>query len=213
VSPTFPRLVLITDWEMGERALLEAVDDVLPLGAAVAIQQRHPGAEGGELLREARLLAARCAHFGVPLFMNERVDVALLVGAHLHLPARGPDIADVRPFLPRGQWISIAVHDDAEAERARGADLALVSPVFGAGSKPGDTRPVLGVDGFAHLAQRLECPAFALGGIDAQRARHLPRDLTAGVAAISAVLRAPRPRDAAQTLLDSVACLLPPEHA
>jgi thiamine-phosphate pyrophosphorylase len=204
VSSPLPRLVLITDWEMGERALLEAVEDLLPLGRAVAIQHRHPGAEGGQLLREARLLAARCERFGLPLFVNERLDVALAVGAHLHLPDRGPDVSDVRPFLPEGRWISVAVHDDREAERARGADLALVSPVFGAGSKSDDARPRLGPDGFARLARRLECPAFALGGVDAERARTLPPDLTAGVAVISAVLRAPRPREAAQALLASV---------
>jgi thiamine-phosphate pyrophosphorylase len=205
VSSPLPRLVLITDWEMGERALLEAVEDVLPLGPAVAIQHRHPGAEGRELLREAWLLAARCERFGVPLFVNERLDVALLVGAHLHLPARGPDVSDVRPFLPEGKWISVAVHDEREAERARGADLALVSPVFGAGSKPDDARARLGPDGFARLAQRLDCPAFALGGVNAERCRRLPPDLTAGVAAISAVLQAPRPRDAAEALLAAIA--------
>ena len=204
MSSPLPRLVLITDWEMGERALLAALEDVVPLGMAVAIQHRHPGAEGGELLREARLLATRCERFGVPLFVNERLDVALLVGAHLHLPARGPDVSDVRRLVPEGKWISVAVHDEREAERARGADLALVSPVFGAGSKPDDARPRLGPDEFARLARRLECPAFALGGVDAERARTLPPELTAGVAAISAVLRAPRPRDAAQALLASV---------
>ena len=108
MSSPLPRLILITDWEMGERALLEAVEDLLPLGRAVAIQHRHPGAEGGQLLREARLLAARCERFGVPLFVNERLDVALVVGAHLHLPARGPDVSDVRPLLPEGTWISVA---------------------------------------------------------------------------------------------------------
>jgi thiamine-phosphate pyrophosphorylase len=190
---------------MGERSLLAALEEVLPLGAAVAIQHRHPGAEGRELLREARLLAARCDRFGVPLFVNERLDVALLVDAHLHLPARGPDVDDVRRFLPHGRWISAAVHDEREAERASGADLALVSPVFGAGSKPDDARPPLGPDGFARLARGMGCAAFALGGVDPERALRLPPGVTAGVAAISAVLRAPRPRGAAEALLAAIA--------
>jgi thiamine-phosphate pyrophosphorylase len=204
VIPGLPRLVVITDWSMGERALLAALDEVLPLGEAVSVQHRHPTATAREFLREARLLAERCERFAVPLFVNARLDVALLVGAHLHLPSRGPDVRDVRRFLPRTRWISAAVHAEDEAVRARGADLALVSPVFPAGSKPNDTRAPIGPDGFARLSRRLECPAFALGGVDPARARQLPPKATAGVAVISAVLHAQRPAEAAQALLASL---------
>ena len=199
-----PRLIVITDWAMGERALLAALEEVLALGSAVAVQHRHPSAAGREFLREGRLLAERCQHFGVPLFVNQRLDVALLLDAHLHLPSRGPDVGDIRPHLPVGRWISAAVHDEEEANRAKGADLALVSPVFPAGSKPDDRRVALGPDGFARLANRLDCPAFALGGVDPERARLLPAALTGGVAAISAVLRVERPAEAARALLESL---------
>lgn len=199
-----PRLLVVTDWEMGEGPLLAALEEVLALGPAVALQHRHPGAGGRELLREARLLAARCERFGAPLFVNERLDLALLVGAHLHLPSRGPDVEDVRSFLPAGRWISAAVHDEREAERARGADLALVSPVFGAGSKAEDGRPRLGPEGFERLARQLPCAAFALGGVDDRRAALLPRGVTAGAAVISGVLRAEHPGSAARALLEAL---------
>ncbi|NOJ90111.1 thiamine phosphate synthase, partial [Myxococcus xanthus] len=110
---------------------------------------------------------------------------------------------DVRPHLPAGRWISAAVHDMAEARAARGADLALVSPVFAPGSKPGDTRPSLGPEGFSALAAALPCPALALGGITPARAVTLPD--AAGFAVISSVLEADDPTAAARSLLAACA--------
>ena len=124
--------------------------------------------------------------------------MALLVGAHLHLPAGGLTPEDVRPHLPSGRLVSVAVHDEQEARRARGADLALVSPVFPPGSKPDDTRPTLGPEGFRKLSAALPCPALALGGITPERASLLSG--AAGFAVISGVLEAEDPGAAARAL-------------
>ncbi|WP_163999369.1 thiamine phosphate synthase [Pyxidicoccus caerfyrddinensis] len=194
-----PRLVVITDWRLPGERLLSALARALEAGPEVAVQHRHPEASGRQFLEEARLLAGLCAARGNPLFINGRMDVALLVGAHLHLPAHGPTPEDVRPHLPAGRLVSVAVHDEAEARAARGADLALVSPVFAPGSKPGDTRATLGPDGFAALAAVLACPALALGGITPERAREVRG--SAGFAVISSVLEAEDPKAEARALL------------
>jgi thiamine-phosphate pyrophosphorylase len=127
--------------------------------------------------------------------------VALLVGAHLHLPTMGPTVEDVRPHLPAGRQVSVAVHDASEARLARGADLALVSPVYAPGSKPGDIRPRLGPEGFRALAALLPCPSLALGGITPERAAGLPG--AHGFAVISAVLEAADPTAVARALLSA----------
>ena len=90
------------------------------------------------------------------------------------------------------------MHDEAEAARAAGADLALVSPVFAPRSKPVDRAP-LGPAGFASLAARLACPAYALGGVTAEGLAALAK--VAGAAVVGAVLDAPEPGRAAQQLL------------
>lgn len=203
VPSTLPRLVVITDWRLPLERLRWALTRALDAGPEVAVQHRHPEATGRRFLEEARELAALCLPRGNPLFINGRVDVALLVGAHVHLPAHGPAPADVRPHLPTGRWISAAVHDVAEAHAARGADLALVSPVFAPGSKPGDTRPSLGPEGFSALSAALPCPALALGGITPARALTLPD--AAGFAVISSVLEADDPTAAARSLLAACA--------
>jgi thiamine-phosphate pyrophosphorylase len=194
-----PRLVVITDWRLPPGRLLDALARALEAGPGVAVQHRHPEASGRRFLEEARQLADLCRARGAPLFVNGRLDVALLVGAHLHLPAQGPTPGDVRPHLPPGRLVSVAVHDAGEARAAQGADLALVSPVFSPGSKPGDTRDTLGPEGFQALAEALPCPALALGGITAERARTVRG--AAGFAVISAVLEAEDPAAAARALL------------
>jgi len=194
-----PSLIVITDWSLGEATLLQQLGEVLPLSARIAVQHRHPEATGREFLREARLLAELCARNSNPLFVNGRVDVAQLVGAHVHLPAHGFRPEEVRPLLAHGTVISAAVHDAAEAAAAPGADLYLVSPVFGAGSKPDDTRKPLGVEGYEALALKLGAPGFALGGITAETAPLLPD--APGVAVVSGVLRAADPRQATLKIL------------
>lgn len=193
------RIVLVTDWSLDD--LPGRVARALEAGPGVAVQHRHPGVSDRQLLDEARRLADVCRAAGAPLFASRRLDVALAVDAHLHLPAYALRVADVRPRLPAGCLVSVAVHDEAEARAAHGADLALVSPVYAPGSKPTDTRPTLGPDGFRRLAAALPCPAFALGGLDADRARQLAAP---GVAVISAVLAAADPRAACRELLDAV---------
>ncbi|CAM3824339.1 thiamine phosphate synthase [Corallococcus sp. ZKHCc1 1396] len=201
--PALPRLVVITDWRLPRTRLLSALERALEAGPDVAVQHRHPEASGRLFLEEARLVADVCRARGRALFVNGRLDVALLVGAHLHLPASGPSPRDVRPHLPSGRLVSVAVHDANEAEAALGADLALVSPVFAPGSKPGDTRSPLGPEGFHGLAARLSCPALALGGMTAERAKTVRGAW--GVAVISSVLEADDPREAARALLDACA--------
>ena len=196
---TRPRLIVITDWSLPREALLARLERALSAGPEVAVQHRHPEAPTRRFLEEARALHALCARRGNPLFINGRLDVALLLGAHLHLPSEGLLPAEARPFLKPGTWLSLAVHGEADAEAARGADFALVSPVFPPGSKPSDIRPTLGVEGFFALAQRLPCPAYALGGVDAERAAQLRG--AAGAAAITPVLNAADPERAAREIL------------
>ncbi len=206
MKPELPRLIVITDWSLGRERLLSAVARVVELGARVAVQHRHPAANTRVFLDEARELQALCEPARVPLFVNGRVDVALLLGAHLHLPAHGPRVADVRPLLPKQTWISAAVHDEREADEARGADLVVISPVFGAGSKPGDTRATLGPGGFETLAGRAGCPGYALGGVTSDTVGLLGETSALGIASVTAVVAAPDPLEAARSLLDALTC-------
>jgi thiamine-phosphate pyrophosphorylase len=196
------RLLLVTDWSLGEGPLLAALEQACALGSQVGVQHRHPQCQTRQFLAEARRLATLCAQHHNPFFVNSRLDVALLVGAHLHLPVDGPTPAEVRPHLPSGRWVSAAVHNEAELLRAAGADLVLLSPVFHPTSKPDDRRPTLGPAGFSQLRARAACPSFALGGIGPENIHSL--SAVEGVAVQGAVLGAEKPAAVARALLDAL---------
>lgn len=199
MTPPSFRLLLVTDW--ARPGCLARVTDALSAGGPVAVQHRHPGATDRVFLDEGQRLAEACAAHGVPLFVNGRLDVALALSAHLHLPTRALAPAEVRPHHPR--WLSAAWHPLEEAAPPAGVDLLLASPVTAPGSKPGDVRPRLGVEGF-HRARALagEVPVFALGGLDERALRALTEvGPVAGAAVVSAVLDAPSPARAVEALL------------
>ncbi len=195
-----PPLTVITDWSLGQDELLARLRDALAVSPRIAVQHRHPEATGRDFWREAEVLAELAGRNQNPLFINGRLDVALLLDAHLHLGSRAMAARDARAHLGPARRISVAVHGAREAENAAGADFALVSPVFPPRSKR-DARAPLGADGFARLAAALPCPAVALGGI-APEHEDLPRlEGAAGFAVIGAVLHAACPAEAAAKLL------------
>jgi len=194
-----PRLIVVTDWGLPEASHWAALEAVAGLGPEVAIQHRDPGAPVRSFLERGRRLLSLCRAGGAQLCINGRLEVATVLGTHLHLPVEGPRPAEVRPFLAVDRWISAAVHSEQELLAASGADCLLLSPVFTPGSKPGDLRPPLGLEGFRALADRASIPAFALGGMNADRARALGP--CAGVAAQSAVLGARDPAAGARAIL------------
>jgi thiamine-phosphate pyrophosphorylase len=184
---------------MPEERHWAALEAVASLGPDVAIQHRDPGAPVRPFLERARRLATMCEETGAQLCINDRLDVALVVGANLHLPVDAPRPREVRAQLPAGSWLSAAVHSAEELADAAGADCLLVSPVYSPGSKLTDSRPPLGPEGFRRLAALAGVPALALGGIDVVSLPTLVP--VAGVAVQSAVLGADDPERVARSLL------------
>lgn len=197
-----PRLVLITDWSVGRTRLTETLAACLKVEAPLAVLHRHPGVTDAQYVDEARLIAQLCQHTRQHLFVHTRADVAVALGAHLHLPSTGVDPADVVPFLPPGTWLSTSVHSASETFRAAPCTFALVSPVFGAKSKPGDNRPPLGPGGYRQLKGMLRCPAYALGGIDGRSLRDLQSP--DGIAVVSAVAASLSPAEVVQHMLEAL---------
>lgn len=194
-----PDLIVITDPNLSDATLLARLRDVLSPGPRVGVQLRLPNASGRRVFEVAGALLKLCQQRGNPLFVNGRIDVALALGTHVHLPVDAPRPRELRALFS-DRWISAAVHSEQEAEELNGADFALVSPVFPPGSKVGDTRPTLGLEGLRRLAATLPCPAYALGGITPENAAGL-RGAARGCAVVGSVLHAEDPERAARALL------------
>ena len=188
---------------MGGDALLRTASKLASTcGPRLAFQHRHPEATGREFFEEGKALATVCAGHGSPLFINERLDMALHLRAHLHLPEAALAPREARPFAWEGMLISAAAHASTPAERLVGADFALLSPVFAPGSKPVVAHALLGREGFLEHATRLGVPCVALGGIDVGSVRSLEgKRALAGIAAVSAFWKSSEPESAALALI------------
>ena len=116
---------------------------------ATVVQLRAPQWKKKQWLTTAREIKAALSPLGVPLIVNDRVDVALAVGADgVHLGQQDMAIADARRLGPPGGMIGVSAETVADAVRAEkeGADYIGVSPVFATPTKT-DAAPPLGLSG------------------------------------------------------------------
>jgi len=197
-------LVVVTDPACGEgRELVEVVRAALR-GGAPAIQLRAKTAPAREMVELARVLQEETRAAGALLFVNDRLDVALVAGADgVHVGDDDVPVPEVRRIAPPGFLVGRSVASPEQALQALrdGADYVGVGPVYGTASKDDAGAPV----GLAHVAAVVEAasiPAVGIGGIDAGNAGDVVRAGAAGVAVIRAVMQADDPEGAVRTLLD-----------
>ena len=199
-------LYLVTDRALSlGRSTVEVVRAAIR-GGVSCVQLREKGCSTREFMDEARLLKALLAGTGVPLFINDRLDVALAVGADgVHLGQNDLPIADARRLVGNRMIIGISAESVADAIRAEaeGADYIGASPVFTTPTKT-DTAPPLGLDGLRAIRRAVQLPLVAIGGIDANNAAQVLRAGADGLAVVSAIVSAPCPRTAAAAIRQQI---------
>ena len=204
--PTLPEpcLCLVTDRRLVPEGDLPARVAEAVAGGVNLVQLREKGLPGGDLLALASAIQAGLSG-SAPLLVNERVDVALSVGASgVQLGEAALSPADARRILGDGPVIGRSVHSVAGAMQAErdGADFLLVGTMFASASHPGEEPSGPGL--IARVASRCSIPIIGIGGINAGNAAQVMEAGAAGVAVISAILAAPDPREAAQRIMQTV---------
>ena len=186
-----PRIVQITDPSaLPDAALfarLRAVGALAPEERArFAVQLRSPEVSSRALADLGLRLRAATRPLGVALVINDRLDLALALGADgVHLGRRSVTIADARLLLGPAAWISVACHDVDDVVRAAldGADAVTLSPIF---ASPGKGTPLgaaaLGAARAATGARPIAI--YALGGVDRASA---PLCFAAGADGVAAI--------------------------
>lgn len=195
-------LYLVTDRSMvRNRGLAETVRAGIE-GGVTCVQLREKELETRAFIETATDLLAICRRAGVPLIINDRVDVALAVGADgVHLGQHDMSIGTARR-IGRPDWIiGVSAESLADALRAEaeGASYIGVSPVFATPTKR-DTAPPLGLDGLRAIRAATTIPLVAIGGINGGNAREVIAAGADGLAVVSAIMAADNPRDAAMEL-------------
>jgi len=201
------RLYVVTDRSLcadrGLEAVLAMLAASLPPGT-LGVELREKDLPARDLLAMARSVKAALAPFGVPLLVNDRLDVAVAAGADgVHLPASGLDPRAVRAAYDG--LIGVSTHSARElaALDPAAVDLATFGPVFDTPSKRA-FGPPLGLPALREAVAASRVPVFAIGGVSPATAGSLRGSGAYGVAVVSAVLGADDPAAAAAVISESV---------
>ncbi|MBM9468055.1 thiamine phosphate synthase [Nakamurella sp. YIM 132084] len=183
-------------------------------GGVDAVQVRDPHATTRELVALATAVREALAGTGVPLIINDRVDVALAVGADgVHLGQRDLDPVTARALFGPDVHIGLSISDERELTEALGlpagtVDLLGVGPVRDTPSKT-DAAPAVGFDGLAAICRRSPVPCVAIGGIKGDDLAAVRAAGAVGAAVISAICGRPDPTAAARALSRGWAAAVP----
>lgn len=195
------RLHVLTD-ARGGPAALAVVERAVAAGAPV-VQVRAKDCTDRVLHDFARAVVEICAGTGTTCLVNDRVDVALAVGADgTHLGADDLPIAAARKVAGPGHLIGGTAREPVRARQlvAEGADYLGVGPAYVTTTKTGLPDP-LGPAGIAAVARAVDVPVIAIGGVTAARVPELVAAGVWGVAVVGAVSAAPDPGAATRELL------------
>ncbi len=199
-------LHLVTDRSLSRgRSLVEVVREAVS-GGVTCVQLREKDCSTRTFLLEAQQLKELLQPLCVPLIINDRVDIALAVGADgVHLGQSDMPISHARRLLGPDCLIGISAEsvDHAVEAEQMGADYIGISPVFSTPTKT-DTAPALGLDGVRRIRQQVRIPLVGIGGINLTNSSQVMEAGADGIAVVSAIMAAESPRKAARAIRETL---------
>lgn len=184
-------IYLVTDEvALKGRELLPVVEEALQ-GGVTLLQYRNKNGEGGKLYAEALALKELCDKYNVPLIIDDRLDIAIAVGAAgVHIGQDDIPCKIARQVLGDDFIIGVSAHNPAEAQQAidGGADYLGCGAVYATTTKAKVT--ALGLDGLAAIRKAVQIPMVGIGGVDLTNAKDVLATGVEGIAIVRAILGA-----------------------
>lgn len=205
-------IYLVTDPELGggPDKVVGIVEEAIRGGVSV-VQLRDKLTSDKEFRQRAVEIKAVCDSYQVPLFINDRIQIALELGLHLHIGQGDIPYVKARRLMPAHLMVGLSIENTAqlsevittaEAAGVPTPDVIGIGPVQETNTKP-DAAAELGIDGVGMIAARAKAhgiASVAIGGVGLHNAADLARTDIDGLCIVSAVMAAESPRDAAHTL-------------
>ena len=189
-----PAFYPILDTEVAARRGIDPVSAAAHIleGGARILQFRHKGFLSREVYTQMERIAALCREGRVPFVVNDRADLARLMGAALHLGQDDLPPAAARRITGPDTLIGFSTHNERQlrAAQTEPVDYFALGPIFGTGSKQ-NPDPTVGLEDLRRLRPLAERPLVAIGGIT----RHNARDVLAAGANSLAVIGDLFPQD------------------
>lgn len=171
--------------------------------AVCAVQLREKDISSRQFVELARAVVGVMQGSGVPLIINDRADIAQIVGAQgLHIGQSDIDYADARRLLGPQAIIGLSIESPEQLIQCSampGLDYVAASPVFSTHTKQ-DTAPALGLAGLAAMRAATTLPIVAIGGINSSNIAQVVAAGANSVAVVSAICSAPDPAAAVRAL-------------
>ena len=199
-------LYLVTDRGLaGGRDISWIVREAVA-GGVTMVQLREKDCSTAEFVTLAKELKAALQPLGVPLIINDRIDVALAVDADgVHIGQSDMPYKTARALLGKNKIIGLSVEtmEEVIAANALDVDYIGISPVYATPTKT-DTLTPFGLEGIEQVMQLSRHRCVALGGMNRDTIGEVIARGVEGVAVVSAIVAAESPRAASAELANIV---------
>ena len=199
-------LYLVTDRKLAcGRPIEMVVQDAID-GGVTMVQIREKKCSAREFMKVASNLLEITREAKVPLIINDRIDVALAIGADgVHLGQDDIPCETARKILGPDAIIGISVTNIDQAKAANNWDIDYIGigPIFFTMTKE-DCKPPIGFEGIKAITQISRHKSVAIGGIKVDSIEEAMQSGASGVAVVSAIMAASNPQTAAQDLVNKV---------
>jgi len=189
--PDYLKVYAITDRKLfPEGKFLDGVESALK-GGIRAIQLREKDLSPAEMLNLAREVRSLTQKYKARLFVNDRVDVALMAEADgVHLTENSAPVEEVKKLFPE-LLVGVSTHSLESAKKAEsgGAEFVTFSPIFDTPSKR-EYGPPQGLDRLKEVVEGVQIPVLALGGIKRPNVASVQEAGAYGIALISGIWKA-----------------------
>lgn len=195
-------LYLVTDRQLSLPRTVEEVVQLAVRGGATVVQLREKDCSTREYVELAHRLKEILEPSRIPLIINDRIDVALAVGADgVHIGQSDMPYFDARRLMGPDALVGLSVETIEQGTEAENldADYLGVSPIFSTPTKK-DTTAEWGIEGLRSLRSKTRHALVAIGGINSSNARAVVEAGADGLAVVSAICAARDPEDASRTL-------------
>jgi thiamine-phosphate pyrophosphorylase len=192
------RLYLVTDETLPQDELLKKVELAIQGGVTI-VQLREKSGNGKVFYEKAVKLRELTEKYQIPLIINDRVDIALAVGADgVHVGQSDLPAPAIRKIIPLSMIVGVSVGNPEEAREAElnGANYVGVGAVFPTTSKA-DAK-VLPPGMLDKILETIQIPAVAIGGINLENISMLGGKNIAGIAVVSGIMKANDPFEVAK---------------
>jgi thiamine-phosphate pyrophosphorylase len=186
-----PRLYPILDSALlaTRHCTLETAAAAMLEAGAKILQIRHKGPWTRDIFEQARLVKRLCEQAAVPLIVNDRADVALLLNAGLHIGQDDLPPQDARNLIGATACLGYSTHNAGQltAGAQELVDYLAIGPLFATLSKP-NPDPVVGVANLRAWRTLTAKPLVAIGGITRENAKSVIDAGADSIAVISDLL-------------------------